>query len=247
MDRFADFCRSFEELSEQQPSISNRIEAGRKLLSELTARMDWYSSYLERMVLDRQFQESQKPTLWPNEVTLYRSPSGSFVVLSYIWDAYLTDTIHDHGSWGIVGTLYGTILERKYKRKDNGATMGYADLQETSFVSMSPGDTIYVLPLNEGIHRMENPADSPSISINVYGKTMRRGYTQFFYPEKKAVVRAYPPKAVREVLAVKVLGTTGEPWAGDILKRFLDQGPSEPVRKECELALHKLDERLSSC
>ncbi|MBN1614451.1 MAG: hypothetical protein JW950_08315 [Deltaproteobacteria bacterium] len=241
MDRFNDFCSRFEELLEHQPSLSNRIETGRKLLSELTAQMDWYTSFMERMLLDRQFRESQRPTLWPNEVTLHRSPSGSFVVLSYIWDAYLTDTIHDHGSWGIVGTLYGTILERKYKRKDDGKTEGYANLQETSFVSMRPGDTIYVLPLDEGIHRMENPAASPSISINLYGKSMRRGYTQFFYPDQNAVVRAYPPKAVREVLAVKALGTTGKPWAGDILKRFLNQGPPDPVRRECELALRKLE------
>jgi predicted metal-dependent enzyme (double-stranded beta helix superfamily) len=241
MDRFDDFCRSFEEILAQETTVFHRIEEGRKRLSELTAQMDWYKTFLERMVLDRDFRESQKPTLWPNEVTLYRSPSGAFVVLSYIWDAYLTDTIHDHGSWGIVGTLHGTILERKYKRNDDGKTEGYAELQETSFVSMQPGDTIYVLPLNEGIHRMENPADCPCISINVYGKTMGRGYTQFFYPDKKAVVRAYPPKATREVLAVKVLGSTGESWAGDILKRFLNEGPSAPVRKECEQALRKLN------
>jgi len=247
MDRFENFCCRFEEVLEQPPSVLHRIEAGRKLLSELTAQMDWYREFLGRMVLDREFRERQKPSLWPNEFTLYRSPSGSFVVLSYIWDAYLSDTIHDHGSWGIVGTLSGTLLERKFKRIDNGKTEGYAELEETSLVTMHPGDTIYVLPLNEGIHRFENLTDCPGISINVYGKTMRRGYTQFFYPDKKAVIRAYPPKAAREVMAIKVLGATGEPWAGDILKQLLDQEPSAPVRQECELALRKLNERLSSC
>ena len=79
MDRFDDFCRSFEEVLAQQTPMLHRIEEGRKRLSELTAQMDWYKIFLERMVLDQQFRESQKPTLWPNEFTLYRSPSGSFV------------------------------------------------------------------------------------------------------------------------------------------------------------------------
>ena len=98
-----------------EKTISRKIENSRELVSELLSRQDWFFDYLKKMILEPSSFESRRPGIWPNEYTLYRSPERSFVVLAYIWDAKLADIIHDHGSWGIIGTLCGKQGEKEVR------------------------------------------------------------------------------------------------------------------------------------
>ena len=237
---FEDFCIEFQEVIAGEKDLLQMIDKGRTLLSRLTSRTGWYREFLKKMVLDRDFLAGQKPAVWPNQVTLYRSPDRSFVVLSYMWDCYAADAIHDHGSWGIVGALSGTIGERKYERLDDGVNEGCAEVREKAFRSLLPGDTTHVLPLDQGIHRMENAFERIAVTINVYGKGIPRGYTQFFDPERKTVSRMYPPQAVREVLAIKTLGYMGDPSSEEILKEAIGDPQPEFIKRESRIALAKL-------
>ncbi|MBK7550158.1 MAG: cysteine dioxygenase family protein, partial [Syntrophaceae bacterium] len=163
-----------------------------------------------KMVLEPAAIARQKTGIWPNEFTLHRAPDRSFVVLAYIWDAGLADIIHDHGSWGIIGTLVAKLGERKYERIDDGRREGYCELRETSGGVFGPGETTFVLPLDEGLHAMHNPTDGVAVSVNVYGKTVRPGYIRFFDPARRTVTRTYPPQTLKEVLAVKTLAAIVE-------------------------------------
>jgi len=194
MERFENFCGRIQSMIADEKTITRKIENGRELVSELVIRPDWFFDYLKKMILEPSSFESRSPGIWPNEYTLYRSPERSFVVLAYIWDAKLADIIHDHGSWGIIGTLCARLGERKYERIDDGKREGFAELRETGHGVCGPGETTFVLPLNKGLHAMDNPTDGIAVSINVYGKTIRQGYIQFFDPEKKTVTRVFPPR-----------------------------------------------------
>ncbi len=231
------FYHRFQTLVDGQPPIGSLIEKGRRLVEELASDTDWFRQVLERLVLDRQFLAGQKPSIWPNEVGLYRSPDRSFVVLAYIWEPRAVDIIHDHGSWGIIGPLIRPSRERKYRRLDDGRREGYAQLEEVSSRIIEPGDTTAVLPLQEGIHQMENLTDTMAASINIYGRTVRKGYVQLYDPEKNSVVRAYPPGTFKEVLAFRTLGTIGQSWAEDILRAALRSPLPDFLRKECEESL----------
>jgi predicted metal-dependent enzyme (double-stranded beta helix superfamily) len=200
----------------------------------------WFEEFMSKMIFDRAFIESQKPSIWPNEITLYRSPDRSFVVLAYIWDAKLADTVHDHGSWGIIGTLCAKLGEKKYERLDDGKRQGYAELRETESKVLGPGETTFVLPVKNGIHAMENPTDGIAVSVNVYGKTLGRGYVQFFDPARKTVTRVYPPRTYKEVLAVKTLVAFGTGRAEAILQQALREPQPPHLREEIEAALRKL-------
>ena len=234
------FCESLKDLLKGNPGISTLINTGRSLVGELMNNKEWLGDILQRMLFDKEFSESQKPGIWPNEITLHRSSDRSFLVLCYIWDAGLSDTIHDHGSWGIIGSLVRPIGERKYMRLDDGKKEGYAELGEVSSIVLNPGETTYVLPLNKGIHRMENFGRDIAITINVYGPNVRKGYVQFFYPEMNSVNRVYPPKTLREALAVRALGSLAAPWSEELLKRILASGLPDYVKKEGEISLAKL-------
>ena len=234
------FCGSLADLLRGKPDISTLITTGRALVVELMNHKEWFGAVLERLLFDKEFSENQKPGIWPNEITLYRSPERSFLVLCYIWDQGVSDTIHDHGSWGIIGSFVRSIGERKFMRLDDGKKEGYAELEEVSSIVLNPGETTYVLPLNKGLHRMENFGRDTAITINVYGPNVRKGYIQFFYPEINSVSRVYPPKTLKEALAVRALAGLPASWSEDLLKRILTSGLSDYIKKEGELSLAKL-------
>jgi len=234
------FCESFNDLLKGKPDMSTIIRTGRTLVSELMNEKEWFGDILERLLFDKEFSDSQKPGIWPNEITLHRSSDRSLLVLCYIWDPGLSDAIHDHGSWGIIGSFVQPIGERKYMRLDDGKKEGYVELEEVSFIVLNPGETTYVLPLNKGIHKMENFGSDMAITINVYGPNVRKGYVQFFYPEMNSVNRVYPPKTMREALAVRALGSLAAPWSEELLKRVLASGLPDYIKKEGEISLARL-------
>lgn len=240
MERFETFCGRIQKMIADEKIITRKIENGRELVSELAIRPDWFFDYLKKMVLEPSSFESRRPGIWPNEYTLHRSPDRSFVVLAYIWDAKLADIIHDHGAWGIIGTLCSKLGERKYERLDDGKREGYAELRETEHRVRGPGETTIVLPLNNGIHAMDNASDGIAVSVNVYGKTIRQGYIQFFDPEKKTVTRVFPPRTLREVLAVKTLAAIDPSRAEGVLREALATSRPPQLVQEYEAALAKI-------
>ena len=231
------FCEGYHALLESKPDMKDLIGTGRSLLGELLAHRDWFGDILRKILFDQKFLADQKPGIWPNEITLYRSPDRAFVVLCYMWGPYTADTVHDHGSWGIIGSFFQSIAERKYARLDDGKVEGHAELKEVHSHVIAPGETTYVLPLGKGIHKMENLSDDLAITINVYGRSIRKGYIQFFDPEKNSVRRVYPPNTLREALAIRALGSLDAPWSEELLKRALAGGFPEHIKKEVEMSL----------
>jgi predicted metal-dependent enzyme (double-stranded beta helix superfamily) len=235
-----EFVTDFKDLVHQNQVSAELIEGGRALLGELLSDRLWYRQFLERLVRDKEFLSGQVNSIWPNEVALWRDADGEFSVLAYIWEPHAVDAVHDHGSWGVIGSLVRGFRERKYRRLDSGRIEGHAELQEVSCRVIGPGETSYVLPLDEGIHRTENDGDSHSISINVYGKPVRRGYIQFFDIENRTVKRVFPPRTNKRVLAVRFLGTVGESWAENILTAALRDPLPDFIKAECEESLERL-------
>jgi predicted metal-dependent enzyme (double-stranded beta helix superfamily) len=240
MERFETFCGRVRKMLADENTAFRKIENGRGLVSELVSRPDWFFDYLKRIILSPAPAEGQKQGIWPNEYLLYRSPDKSFVVLAYIWDARLADIVHDHGAWGIIGTLVARLGEKKYERLDDGKREGYAELRETEHRVYGSGETTFVLPLNKGLHAMDNPTEGIAVSINVYGKTIRQGYVQFFDPEKKTVTRVFPPRTRKEVLAVKTLAAIDPSRAEGVLREALAASRPPFLRQEYEEALKKL-------
>ena len=129
------------------------------------------------------------------------------------------------------------MAECKYTRLDDGKVEGHAELKEVSSHAIAPGKTTYVLPLEKGIHKMENLSDDLAITINVYGRSIRKGYIQFFDPEKNSVRRVYLPNILREALVIRALGSLGAPWSEELLKCALAGGFPEHIKKEVEMSL----------
>lgn len=232
---FENFCQRFQELTGKNEDISVILEKGIPIVQELISSDLWFRDFMKEALIKRTWLKQQQPTLWPNELNLYRSPDQSFLVLAYIWEPFSVDTIHDHGSWGIVASFINDIKEVKFRRRDDGTVAGYAELEETGTRVLKAGEITHVLPLNAGIHQMENLSGEIAVTLNIYGRTVRRGYLQFFDRERKTVKRVYPPRTYKEVLMVRTIGTMG--LGEDILKGALVNPLPDYVREEYEAAL----------
>jgi len=232
---FENFCHRFQELAEKNEVSSVSLAKGIPIVQELVSSDLWFRDFIKEALIERSWLKQQQPTLWPNELTLYRSPDQSFLVLAYIWEPFSMDTIHDHGSWGIIASFINGIKEIKYRRRDDGAVVGYAELEETVTKVLKPGEITCVLPLNAGIHQMGNMSGEIAVTLNVYGRTMRRGYLQFFDRERKMVKRVYPPRTYKEVLMVRTMGVMGS--GEDILRGAFVNPLPDYVKEEYETAI----------
>jgi predicted metal-dependent enzyme (double-stranded beta helix superfamily) len=235
------FCNRFEDVLAREDKSGHVIHEGRALLAELMGNTQWFQEFLKKIILDASFRQQQKPSRWPNEYTVHRSPAANFVMLAYIWEPHQVDVIHDHNAWGLIGTLTGKVDERKYRRVDDGTKDGYAELEEITHKLVMPGETTFVMPLDGGIHRMDNLTDC-SISINVYGKSVRKGYLHYYDFENRTVTRTYIYPLYRAALAVRALGH----MEGAAPKEILDEAMSQPVdellKREAALSLLRLEE-----
>jgi predicted metal-dependent enzyme (double-stranded beta helix superfamily) len=235
-----EFTVRLRELVNHQPKPDSLLDAARDLVAELAGSVRWLGPLLERLLFDREFLDGQMNSIWSNEFSLWRSPDGDLSVLAYIWEPGAVDVVHDHGSWGIVGGLVGNIEETRYVRLDDGLTEGYADLRESSRRVIDPGEAITVLPLNKGIHCMANKGEEIAISVNVYGRSVQRGYVRFFDVPGRTVRRALPPRNMKRLMAIQALGVMGEPWAAETLQRVSGLRLPDPLREECERSLERL-------
>lgn len=233
---FETFCKRFQEVAGRSEDIPETLARGIPLVQELIASDLWFRDFLKEGLIDRSWLKQQQPTLWPNELTLYRSPDQSFLVLAYIWEPFSVDTIHDHGSWGIVASFINEVKEIKFRRLDDGAVAGYAELEETVTKIMRPGEITCVLPLNEGIHQMGNMSGDISVTLNVYGRTVRRGYLHYFDRENKTAKRVYPPRTYKEVLMARTVGAMGS--GEDVLREALVNPLPDYVKEEYETAIN---------
>jgi len=214
--RLEEFCSRFQAFLEQTPETNQIFKTGEQLVREVLDDNQWFGEILRKLISDPSFSEGQTPSVFANEVALYRSPDRLFSVLAYIWEPHTLWEIHDHSSWGIIGSLLRPMREVRYRRLDDGRLEGYAELEEVSSRMIEPGGTSRVLPLDKGIHQTGSATDQFSISLGIYGRSIRKGYFQLFAPSEKKVVRAYPPKLFKQILAIRALKSAPDLWAKEL-------------------------------
>lgn len=242
MDLVKSFCGEIRQLLQSTDNQAEIFSRGREIISRMALKPVFLKEIFFRYATDDDFLMNRLLTVDPNEVTIFVDPSRLFSLRLYIWDPAMTYPIHAHGSWGIVSCVAGAIIERKYERIDGGEQPGRAEIRELGRGTLRPGETTVVLPLYQGIHSMESAGqDSPSISLHLYGRAVRRGYLECFDLHKNTVYKVIPPYLYGRACVLKALGAVKENWASDILeKAALDK--KAYLRYEALRSLAHLDE-----
>ena len=227
-----EFCDRFQTLLGQRPKPPFLLDGGQQLLRELLKNPGWFADFLQKFIADPAFLAGQPTSVFDNEIRLHRSPDRSFTVLAYLWGDRNLCPVHDHNAWGIIGALFHPMREVKYRRLDDGQAEGYADLEQVSDLGFQAGEVGIILPLDKGIHQTGAALDRPTISLGVYGRSIRQGSIHFFVPAEKKVYRAQPRILFRKVLALRALAAVGEILGRTLLTpSLLESLPDDLVRE----------------
>ncbi|MGI6550792.1 MAG: hypothetical protein ACOX4Q_12315 [Syntrophomonadales bacterium] len=238
---FKDFCETFRELSYSGKAPEEMVIEGQMILSDYLANNpDLILDHLVGVTENRSDDEFLPIDV--NEISIYREPNRMFSVRVFVWEPNYPYHIHDHGSWGVMGCLANQIRETKYRRLDDGSQCDYAELEVRAEAVIQPGQTTFVLPLNEGIHRMMAFGKKPALSVHVYGKPVRTGYIQGYMLDSNSAYKMFPVKVQRRILAIQALELIGSEWAGEILKMSA-RDDNELISKISQQALDRLKKR----
>lgn len=105
---------------------------------------------------------------------IYIATDQSMSLYAIVWNPGQWTPIHDHGSWGVVGVLSGTLHERSYIRldADREADSGI-DLHRGGVLLLSPGAITSFVPNPDHIHVTGVPESAqPVVSLHLYGRNM---------------------------------------------------------------------------
>jgi predicted metal-dependent enzyme (double-stranded beta helix superfamily) len=240
MHELDQFCRNFQALLGSKLKWPEFLAEGSDMVSALVSSPGLLNDTLTHLVLDEVLLQNQYHSGDPNDIVLYRSPTRSFSVRAFVWEPGRRYPIHDHGAWGIIGVHLNTIRETKYRRLDDGGREGYAKVEKACDAVVGPGGVTHVLPLNDGLHKMEVAGSRAAISIHIYGRALRKGYIQQFDPHHNSVHRIYPPHLHKKIMAMRVLCCIPEEWSENVLREVAGDSGSDYLREEARRALEIL-------
>lgn len=182
------------------------IDFAMGLLPQLLRQTDVFVRLMSSVVEGKSFPDAKRPTLFDNEIALYIDDLKRCSVRMYLFGPGEYTVIHDHNSWGVIGSPTEGFDVVNYSREDDGTVEGYAKLVEKERILLKPAEVSYTLPLNMGIHKTGNALDDASIlSVNLYGKTIPRGYLYRFEPENNRCFRLMSPRQKKTKLAGETL------------------------------------------
>jgi len=84
---------------------------------------------------------------------------------------------HDHTTWAVVVGVEGEELNKRWRRVDDGATPGKAELEQIDETLVAPGTGVALMP--DDIHSIHRASDSPLLHFHLYGRSIER------LPERK--------------------------------------------------------------
>lgn len=184
---------------------SHRIDYLRKELPVLLEDRSFFIDILKNIQKGSPYPDTRHCGLFQNEIILFLNTSPLFSVRIAIYEPGEYTIIHDHSSWGVFGTVYGSLEIIKYARLDDGSKKHYAKLSETARLLLKPCETDYTLPLDGGIHQIGNPTDNVILTASIYGNPIRRLFINQFDLKNHRVHPVYSPKIKKREQAKQAL------------------------------------------
>jgi 3-mercaptopropionate dioxygenase len=124
---------------------------------------------------------------------IFIAPDHSMSLYALVWNPGQWTPIHDHGSWGVVGILSGTLHERAYIRVDADRERDSdIDLRRGGVLLLGAGTVTSFVPNPDHIHVTGVPEHAgPVVSLHLYGRNMDSFHV--YNPETRSRVRVQVP------------------------------------------------------
>ena len=105
---------------------------------------------------------------------VYASPDQTTSLYCMVWQPGQWTPVHDHGSWGVVAVLRGSLEERNYIRTDPRTREDSGIVLMRGGVSvLSNGSVTSFVPNPDHIHRTGVPrVGQETVTLHLYGRNM---------------------------------------------------------------------------
>jgi len=128
---------------------------------------------------------------------LHEEPDHGVTVSVVTWKPGDQTPPHDHGTWSVVAGLEGAETNQLWKRLDDGATPGHAEIIPAE---SRPVDTATILALPaDAIHSVHNESGAPSVTLQIYGRDVDHTPHNRYDPARRTVERHEPGITVHRV------------------------------------------------
>jgi predicted metal-dependent enzyme (double-stranded beta helix superfamily) len=198
-------CKRWSDALSKLNDEKDRLEYVQNVLPALLRHRDIFVELLENIAGGNPYPDTRRAQLFDDEILLHLNTNPMFSIRMFIYEPGVYTPIHDHNSWGVIGSALGKIGVKKYVRDDDGTKPGFARLRKSEDLILEGSQTDLALPLNQGIHQTGNPDSRTSIMVSVYGRPIRQVYIHRFNLENQTVFRLYPPRIKKRMLATRAL------------------------------------------
>jgi predicted metal-dependent enzyme (double-stranded beta helix superfamily) len=195
------FCEGLSQRLETLPGNEARVTHVKEAFPELLANQSLFSAILKNVVDGAGYPDIREATMFDNEFLLYADEKRLFSIRMYLWEPGKFTPVHDHSAWGLMGSVSGELHVTKYRRKDDGSREDCARLVAEQELTLSPGQSDAVFPLNAGIHKTGNPTEATTVTVHLYGNPIRRLYINRFDLATGRIDRMYSPRTRKRILA----------------------------------------------
>lgn len=106
---------------------------------------------------------------------IYVNENDTMSLYALVWLPGQWTPIHDHGTWGIVGVVEGTLTERNFMRVDTQEQDAVRDIKlvRGGVIMLSPRAVTSFVPNPDHIHVTGNAdPEQRAVSLHLYGRTM---------------------------------------------------------------------------
>lgn len=119
------------------------------------------------------------------DLELFQAPDDGLLIVLGAWQPGHGVPPHDHGTWAVVVGIEGSERNTLWRRLDDGARPGHAEIDRLETKALGPGD---VLTMDSAaIHSVENGADEISYTLHVYGQNLATSGRRQYDPEAQSV------------------------------------------------------------
>jgi predicted metal-dependent enzyme (double-stranded beta helix superfamily) len=97
---------------------------------------------------------------------------------------------HDHTTWAVVVGVEGEETNRLWRRVDDGATAGRAELEEAVETVVAPGTGVALMP--DDIHSIHRASAAPLLHFHLYGRSIERLPERKQFDLERGTYEVYP-------------------------------------------------------
>jgi predicted metal-dependent enzyme (double-stranded beta helix superfamily) len=168
--------RFYRFLTEVEDAVSHDLEEEMEIEAKILLDLH---ILVRKLLLNSYWIQTQLPEIAEETGTgvlnLYDEIGYPFTVQTVAMRKGEVSTIHNHGTWGVVGVLKGLEKNTLWTKEPDDQYPN--KLSKTAEIILEEGDIISFSP--NAIHCIESVGDEPLITFNLYGETFHQKRFEF--------------------------------------------------------------------